>query len=79
MLITIRLFAFQAQAAARQLTLTLPDHATCADAIAQLQRLHPTLPWPPGTLPAVNNQYVPLTHPLQPNDTLAIIPPVSGG
>ena len=79
MLISLRLFAFQAHIAGRQLALDLPDTATVADAIVALKLLHPAIPWAPGTLAAVNMEYVPPTHPLHPGDTLAIIPPVSGG
>ena len=79
MKIAVRLFAFQAQIAGRELSLTLAEHATVADAIGALRQLHPALPWAAGTLAAVNMEYVPLTHALQAGDTLAIIPPVSGG
>ena len=44
MLISLRLFAFQAHIAGRQLALDLPDTATVADAIVALKLLHPAIP-----------------------------------
>ena len=80
MKIHVRLFARQAESCGQTaLDLEVPAVATVCTAIAHLQSLHPDLPWPAGTLTAVNMDYVPADAPLHDGDELAIIPPVSGG
>lgn len=80
MTIHVRLFAQQAQACGlTALSLDLPDGSTVANALAVLRAAHPELPWPQGTMTAINQQYAALTDPMKPNEELAIIPPVSGG
>lgn len=79
MQINIRLFAFQAQIAGREVILSLAEGATAADAVAALKGQFPAMRWADGTLVAVNMEYVSLSQALKPGDTLAIIPPVSGG
>ncbi len=62
------------------LTLDLPQGATAADALAALAKDHPPIAEASGTLAvAVNDRYCPASTVLQDGDTLALIPPVSGG
>lgn len=48
------------------------------DVLLLLQKLHPHLQLV-GVRVAVNEEFVQVDHPLQSGDTLALIPPVSGG
>jgi MoaE-MoaD fusion protein len=76
MQITVMLFAMlRERAGARQLTLELPDGARVSDALAELGDLAAGLP----LVMAVNREYAPEDHVLDPGDELALIPPVSGG
>src|SRR5579862_2788018 len=77
--IVMRLFAFQAEAAGREVGLELPDRATAGDAVALLRRRFPAMPWAEGTAIAVNMEVVAPGQALAPGDVVAIIPPVSGG
>ena len=62
------------------LSLELPDGATVADALDEIARLHPAVAtWRPRLATAVNLSYVKSSHVLREGDTLALIPPVSGG
>ena len=63
------------RAGARQLTIELPDGARVSDALAELGDLAAGLP----LVMAVNREYAPEDHVLDPGDELALIPPVSGG
>ena len=57
----------------------LPNAATTAgDFVAGLMRNHPRLVLD-GVRIAINEEFVELSHPLADGDTLALIPPVSGG
>ena len=79
MIISIRLFAGLREALNRSsLNLDVAETATVGTALAQLAELHPKLPLT-GLAYAINRQYVTLEATLQPNDELALIPPVSGG
>jgi molybdopterin synthase catalytic subunit len=74
--ITVRLFAMlRERAGARELTLELPDGARVSDALTALGDLAAGLP----LVMAVNREYAPEDHVLDPGDELALIPPVSGG
>ncbi|MEA2458820.1 MAG: MoaE-MoaD fusion protein [Thermoleophilaceae bacterium] len=63
------------RAGARQLTIELPDGARVRDALDTLGDLAADLP----LVMAVNREYAPEDHVLDPGDELALIPPVSGG
>jgi len=61
-------------------TCEVPDGATVEVVWAMLKREHPELAVLERSLAfAVGQEYVDKTHPLQDNDELAFIPPVSGG
>jgi molybdopterin converting factor small subunit len=80
MKIHFNLFAMQAQfAGTGHLTLSMTDDATVADALKMLRERFAGLPWPTGTLVAVNQEYSGMNTPLSAGDQIAIIPPVSGG
>jgi molybdopterin synthase catalytic subunit len=74
--VTVLLFAMlRERAGARQLTIELPDGARVRDALDTLGDLAADLP----LVMAVNREYAPEDHVLDPGDELALIPPVSGG
>ena len=61
-------------------TWEVPDGATVEVVWTMLKRTHPELAVVERSLAfAVGQEYVDKTHPLQDNDELAFIPPVSGG
>ena len=61
-------------------TREVPDGATVEVVWTMLKRAHPELVVVERSLAfAVGQEYVDKTHPLQDNDELAFIPPVSGG
>ncbi len=61
-------------------TLDVPAGATVATVWEMLTQAHPELaPLERAIAFAVAQEYVDKTHPLQDNDELAFIPPVSGG
>ncbi len=78
---TVLLFAQLAEDLGKnQLTLDVADGATLADALAALADEHEAIAAMRGTLAmAVNEQYCAPTTVLQDGDTVALIPPVSGG
>ncbi len=78
--VQVRLFAMMAQhAKTGMLNLEMPE-GSCAGAVqAELQRRHPKMPWPAGTMLAVNQEYAGTEAVLKSGDEVAIIPPVSGG
>jgi molybdopterin converting factor small subunit len=58
----------------------LRDGATVADLLAQLYLAHPALEkWDRNILVGAGMDFVERTHILQPNDQIAIMPPVQGG
>lgn len=60
--------------------LEVPGGATAADAVAAALALHPALePWKGSLMLAVNEEWIPRHHPLKEGDSLALMPPVSGG
>jgi molybdopterin synthase catalytic subunit len=74
--VSVRLFAgLKDRAGASELSLELPDGARVADALEQIGWLTDGLP----VVMAVNLQYADDAVVLQPDDELALIPPVSGG
>jgi molybdopterin synthase catalytic subunit len=78
--VQIRLFAMMAQhARTAMLTLDLPEGARAQSVKAELEKRYPRLPWPAGTLLAINQQYAAPDARVAPGDEIAIIPPVSGG
>ncbi len=81
MLIRVRLFATLRQLAgwAHQ-TVDLPEGATVAEALAELDRRYPQLTVTTRTIyVAVNQEYAKNTQLLHAGDELALFPPVSGG
>ena len=80
MTVQVRLFALMArQARTGMLTLELPAGGTVGGVKAELQRRYPRLPWPAGTMLAVNQEYAGEKTVLRDGDEVAVIPPVSGG
>ncbi len=74
--VTIKLFAMlRERAGAGEVTLELPAGARVRDAIVELGDVAAGLP----LVMAVNREYAPEDHVLDPGDELALIPPVSGG
>ena len=80
MTVTVRLFAVMAQhARTGQVALELPAGATVGEVRRELLRRDGQLPWPGGTMWAVNQEYAGEDAVLNDGDEVAIIPPVSGG
>ena len=60
--------------------LELAEGATVEDLLAQLYRLHPELAkWERQILVGVGVEFVERSYVIQPNDEIAIMPPVQGG
>ena len=82
MIMTIKFFAaFRDIVGASDLSMNVEEGASVADVIARLEREHSGFggQLTRVTLTAVNERYVPRQTALQPNDVLALFPPVSGG
>jgi molybdopterin converting factor subunit 1 len=81
MQINIRLFATLRQLAGwPQQVLELPEGATVADALAELDRRYPELTIARRSIyVAVNQEYARGTQVLNEGDEMALFPPVSGG
>lgn len=63
-----------------EIELALPRGSTVADCLAALRRDHPRLTtMGDSLLIAVNEEYAATSRPLTSGDTVALIPPVSGG
>ena len=79
--VTLRLFAiYRERVGQKCIEVSLQRGATVTDALTSLGELHPaTLPLMPTTMVAVNQEYTARDHVLEPNDEIALIPPVSGG
>ncbi|MCH8345114.1 MAG: molybdopterin converting factor subunit 1 [Planctomycetes bacterium] len=77
----VLLFAHLAEAlAADRLTIELPAGATVADALAKVANDHEAIASVRSTLAvAVNERYCSPSRALSDGDTIALIPPVSGG
>jgi molybdopterin synthase sulfur carrier subunit len=79
MTIRVLLFASLREAVGqRALSLEVSERSTIAQVAKQLEATYPPLTLA-GTLCAVNEQYQPPETVLNPGDTLAFLPPVSGG
>jgi molybdopterin synthase catalytic subunit len=80
MRITARTFAILRELAADRVPLDLPDGATLADAWAALAALYPAVqPYGEFVRPALNSAYADWDARLADDDTVAFLPPVSGG
>lgn len=67
-------------AGASEIVLDLPEGATVADLLAQLYRRFPALEkWDGSILVGAGVDFVARDHLIQPNDEIAIMPPVQGG
>ncbi len=77
----VLLFAQLAEAiGSDRLTVELPEGATVAEALALLSKDHETIAATANAIAvAVNEQYCPAAQVLSDGDTMALIPPVSGG
>jgi molybdopterin converting factor small subunit len=65
---------------ADELTFDLPAGTSVADLLAQLYRAHPALEkWDRTLLVGAGVEFVGRDYLLQPNDQIAIMPPVQGG
>ncbi len=63
-----------------ELVLDLPESATVADLLRQLYQRFPGLEkWDRNILVGAGLDFVSRDHVLQPNDQIAIMPPVQGG
>jgi molybdopterin synthase sulfur carrier subunit len=65
---------------ASEITLNLPDALPVADLLARLYRDFPELEkWDRNLLVGAGLEFVARDHLIQPNDQVAIMPPVQGG
>jgi molybdopterin synthase catalytic subunit len=65
---------------ADEVALDLPAGATVADMLAQLYRTHPALEkWDRNLLVGAGVEFVGRDYAVQPDDQIAIMPPVQGG
>jgi len=79
--VTVRVLFFaylRERCGVREATMQLPESATVEDLWRGLVARYDRLP-PEAPRFAVNRLYVDKHHPLQDNDEIALIPPVSGG
>ena len=80
MTVRVLLFAWLAeQAGAREVDLDLPEGSTVQDAVREASRRLSVALDPRGFAVAVNERYSDLGAPVREGDTVALIPPVSGG
>ena len=80
MRVTIRCFAHLRELATDRTELELPDRATLEDAWRQLSERHAGIePHRPHVRGARNGAYAAWEQPLADGDTVAFLPPVSGG
>ncbi len=79
--VRLRLFAvFRERVGQECIEALLKSGSTVADALTFLGELHPdTVSLMSTSMVAVNQEYAERSHILQPNDEVALIPPVSGG
>jgi molybdopterin converting factor small subunit len=68
-----------AAAGGGELKLEMQSGAMAGEVRGVLEKQVPKLPWPAGTMLAVNQDYASLEQVLKDGDEVAIIPPVSGG
>ncbi|WP_128545952.1 molybdopterin converting factor subunit 1 [Larkinella soli] len=64
---------------ASTLTLDLPQPGRVGELLNSLKAQYPALSGLRSLLVAVNGEYAEPEDPIQPNDEIALIPPVSGG
>lgn len=81
LIVRVKLFAsYKEKAGMSDLEISLTDGATVSDAARELLRLHPAISGDSSRLmTAVNEEYQEHDYPLNENDEVAFIPPVSGG
>ena len=82
MTITVKFFAtFQDIAGSSELQLDMDEAATVGDLIARLEQQYPRFAGKLDKLGlvAINEKYAHRRKELQPNDIVALFPPVSGG
>ena len=81
LIVRVKLFAsYKEKAGMSDLEISLTDGATVLDAARELLRLHPAISGDSSRLMiAVNEEYQEHDYPLNENDEVAFIPPVSGG
>ena len=80
MRVTIRCFAQLRELATDRTELDLPDDATLGDAWGRLAARYAGIePHRPYVRGALNGAYAAWEHPLAEGDTVAFLPPVSGG
>jgi molybdopterin converting factor subunit 1 len=79
--VTIKLFSLAKDLAGfEERRIQLAAEATAAEILHYLSELNPTFDaWKGSVRLAVNQEYVPNSHPLREGDEVAVIPPVSGG
>lgn len=78
--VRVRFFAAMAQqAGVSATTLALPEDTPVHAVQQALQDRFTAIKWVPGTMLAINQQYVGPGHLLREGDEVAVIPPVSGG
>jgi len=81
MTVRVLLFAQLAESAGRrELTLDVAAGTTVAALLRRLEELHPAVAAMQGSVAAaIEERYVPPTFVIRDGDTVALIPPVSGG
>ncbi|MGH8093018.1 MAG: MoaD/ThiS family protein [Chthoniobacterales bacterium] len=81
MRITVQFFSqLKEIAGADELAVDLPDRSTVADLLAQIYERFPKLEkWEASILVGVGVDFVDRDHVIQPDDQVAIMPPVQGG
>jgi molybdopterin converting factor small subunit len=81
MQITVQFFSHLRElAGTSEEALDLPEGATAGDLLRSLYQRHPQLEkWDRNILIGAGLEFVDRDHPLQPNDCIAIMPPVQGG
>jgi molybdopterin synthase sulfur carrier subunit len=63
-----------------EIAIDLPAGATVADLLAKLFQLYPALqPWERNILIGAGVEFVDRNYVIQPNDNIAVMPPVQGG
>ena len=81
MRVLVLYFAAAKEAAGRASeTMDLPEGSTVAALLDAVTRAHPALARLASSLrTAVDERFAPATRPLEPGDTIALLPPASGG
>ncbi len=80
MTITVQFFSQLKEIAAAEVTVELREGATISDLLALLYERFPELKkWDGHILVGAGVDFVDRTHVIQPNDQIAIMPPVQGG